>query len=93
MLAFVCRGWQVITKQLATRVDETEERIFRNTTRLLGTTPADAMRVFVAAFNQHRGFPFDVRLPIAIDAFDDEDDALDFANRLSMKTLGSKNAE
>jgi len=45
--------------QLATRVDDVEAERFRETARLLGTTPADAMRIFVAAFNAHRGFPFD----------------------------------
>jgi len=75
------------TKQLATRVDAAEERLFRQTTRMLGTTPADAIRVFAAAFNQHRGFPFDVRLPLVVEGFDSEDDATDFANYLALRTL------
>jgi len=77
----------MLTRQLATHVDEAEERPFRRMTRMLGTTPADAIRVFVAAFNQHRGFPFDVRLPMVVEAFDNEDDATDFANHLALRTL------
>ena len=50
------------TKQLATRVDEEQEREFRENTRRLGTTPADAIRMFVAAFNECRGFPYEVRI-------------------------------
>jgi DNA-damage-inducible protein J len=50
------------TKQLATRVDEEQERLFRENTRRLGTTPADAMRMFVATFNECGGFPYDVRI-------------------------------
>jgi len=71
------------TVQLATRVDKEQEQTFRETTRRLGTTPADAMRVFVAAFNQRRGFPFDVRLAPTVEAFATEDEATDFAAALA----------
>ena len=50
--------------QLATHVDESQAELFRNTTARLGTTPADALRMFVAAFNECGGFPFDVRVPV-----------------------------
>ena len=73
------------TVQLATRVDESQDRMFREVTRRLGTTPADAMRVFVAAFNQHRGFPFDVQLPPDVEPFATEEDATDFASRTSAR--------
>ena len=75
------------TVQLATRVDKTQDQLFRETTRRLGTTPADAMRVFVAAFNQHRGFPFDVRLAADVEPFATEDEATDFATRTSWRML------
>jgi len=75
------------TVQLATRIEESQDRLFRETTRRLGTTPADAMRVFVAAFNQHRGFPFDVRLATDIEPFETEDDALGFASRMSLRLI------
>lgn len=57
--------------QLASRIDQADEQKLREITRRLGTTPAEAIRVFVAAFNQHRGFPFDVRLPVNVEAFTD----------------------
>lgn len=75
------------TVQLATRVESSQEQLFRETARRLGTTPADAMRVFVAAFNQHRGFPFDVRLDTDVEPFETEDDAMDFASHLTGKLL------
>lgn len=75
------------TVQLATRVETSQEQLFRETTRRLGTTPADAMRVFVAAFNQHRGFPFDVRLDADVEPFATEDDATEFASRVAGKML------
>ena len=71
------------TVQLATRVDQTQDRLFRDITRRLGTTPADAMRVFVSAFNQHRGFPFDVRLIDDVEPFTTEEDATSFASGLA----------
>jgi DNA-damage-inducible protein J len=75
------------TVQLATRVEESQDRLFRETTRKLGTTPADAMRVFVAAFNHHKGFPFDVRLAPDVEPFETEEEAADFVTRLSRKTI------
>jgi DNA-damage-inducible protein J len=75
------------TVQLATRVEKTQDYLFREHTRLLGTTPADAMRVFVAAFNQHRGFPFDVRLSPEVEPFDTEEEATAFVTRMSRKMI------
>lgn len=51
-----------MTVQIATRVDERDAAAFRDYARRLGTTPSDALRIFIAAFNEHRGFPFDIRL-------------------------------
>lgn len=74
--------------QLATRVDDVEAERFRETARLLGTTPADAMRIFVAAFNAHRGFPFDVRLTEpTVEAFTSEQEASDFSDRLALRMM------
>ena len=76
------------TKQLATRIDEVKEREFRENTRRLGTTPADAMRMFIAAFNQCKGFPYDVRIDALgeVEPFSSEKEATDFATRISRKT-------
>ena len=75
------------TVQLATRIEKSQDRLFRETTRRLGTTPADALRVFVAAFNQNRGFPFEVRLTDDVEPFRTEEEALDFVDRESMRML------
>lgn len=77
-----------MSSQLATRVENAEAARFRETTRLLGTTPADAMRIFVSAFNAHRGFPFDVRLPEPkVEAFASEQEAAEFSDRLALRMM------
>jgi len=75
------------TIQLATRVQKEQEELFREMTNRLGTTPADAMRIFIAAFNQHHGFPFDVRLATDVEPFHSEEEATDFSTRMSRKLL------
>jgi DNA-damage-inducible protein J len=77
------------TKQLATRVEVEQERAFRENTRKLGTNPADAMRMFIAAFNECRGFPYDVRISALaeVQPFSTEDEALDFVDHYSMKAF------
>lgn len=73
--------------QFATRVDDEQASIFKKLTAKLGTTPADALRMFVSAFNEAGGFPYDVRVKQrqVIEAFDNEDDAMRFANDLALK--------
>jgi len=77
------------TRQLATRVDEEQAELFKETTRKLGTTPADALRMFVSAFNSHRGFPYDVRLEDEeeVEPFATEEGATRFATDLSLKAF------
>jgi len=73
--------------QIATRIDEEQERKFRAITNALGTTPAEALRMFVAAFNAKSGFPFDVRLSShEVEAFETEQEATEFATRLALRT-------
>ena len=48
--------------QLATRVSDDQARQFKAYTAALGTTPSDAMRILIAAFNQNKGFPCEIRL-------------------------------
>ena len=66
--------------QLATRVDDTQGTLFKETARRLGTTPADALRMFVAAFNSQGGFPYTVRLPHSLDVqpFESDEEADEF---------------
>ncbi len=77
--------------QIATRVDEDQAQIFKETTRKLGTTPADALRMFVSAFNANKGFPYTVRLSedAQVEAFDNEEDASEFADHLAMKMVNN----
>lgn len=77
------------TRQLATRVDEEQEREFRENAKRLGTTPADAMRMFIAAFNECKGFPYDVRIGALsrVAPFETEEEATDFATSVAKRTL------
>ena len=74
------------TIQLATRIQKTQDALFRATTKQLGTTPAAALRVFVAAFNRQRGFPFDLKLAEETDPPVSEDEATDSAQQGSPTT-------
>ena len=74
--------------QLATRVDDEQGRLFKETAKMLGTTPSDALRMFVASFNAHRGFPYDVRLSPAaqVEPFSSEEEATEFTTE-AMKAM------
>ena len=52
----------VTNVQLATRVTNEQAEKFKAYTAQLGTTPSDAMRIFIAVFNQNKGFPCEIRL-------------------------------
>jgi DNA-damage-inducible protein J len=72
--------------QIATRVADDQAELFKETTKQLGTTPADALRMFVSAFNDYRGFPYEVRLPKEnAEPFTSEQDATDFASLLALR--------
>ena len=75
------------TMQLATRVDEEQGKLFKEIAKKLGTTPSDALRIFVATFNENRGFPYDVRLApdTVVEPFEDEKDATRFATNLALR--------
>lgn len=78
-----------MTVQIATRVDEREAATFKLYAQRLGTTPADALRMFIAAFNEHRGFPFEIRLEgPAVEPFRTEEEASDFSDYLAMRMMG-----
>ena len=76
-----------MTVQIATRIDEEQDKQFRETTKRLGTTPADAIRMFIAAFNERRGFPFSIRLSENVEPFLTEEEASEFADRMALRTL------
>lgn len=46
-----------IVVQLATRVDDDQAEEFRETTKKLGLSTADALRMFVSSFNEYQGVP------------------------------------
>ena len=73
--------------QLATRVDDDQAAMFREVTKRLGTTPSDALRMFVAIFNDVKGFPYEVRLPKETEPFDNERDATAFASDMALRML------
>jgi len=75
------------TIQIATRVDEQQNRKFREITRAIGTTPADALRIFIASFNTEGGFPFDVKIKKTVEAFENEEEATSFATKVSRRTI------
>jgi len=75
------------TVQIATRVDGQQSRKFREISKAIGTTPSDALRIFIASFNAEGGFPFEVKLKKTIEAFDNEKEATAFASRISRRML------
>lgn len=74
--------------QLATRVDDAVGETFKSLTKQLGTTPADAMRMFVMAFNANQGFPYEVRVNRpAVEPFSSEEEALNFVGDMSSELI------
>ena len=74
--------------QLATRVDDDQAEEFRETTKKLGLSTADALRMFVSSFNEYQGFPYQVRVRQVAEPFENEREASDFANDLSLMRRG-----
>ena len=75
-------------KQAATRVDDQEYELFQRTAASIGTTTSDALRMFIYAFNDHRGFPYPVQSRrMRVEAFQNEEEALEFASDLAMEAL------
>lgn len=77
------------TVQVAVRLDSKQNDLFRSLTKQLGITPADALRMFVYAFNAAGGFPYSVRINVKSPAetFESEQEAIDFTNRMTTKLL------
>lgn len=71
-------------RQVATRVDEEQYRLFKEITKRLGTTTSDALRMFVYSFNESGGFPYEVRTKAMPEPFKTEEEATRFATSLSM---------
>ncbi len=73
-------------KQMVTRVEDAEGERFKELTASLGTTTADALRMFIHSFNDFGGFPYQVRVR-EYEAFGSEEEAVDFADRMSMEAM------
>jgi DNA-damage-inducible protein J len=80
--------FEMATVQIATRIDEVQSRKFRAITKALGTTPSDALRMFIASFNAEGGFPYETKVKqVDIEAFESEADATAFATRFSRRVI------
>ena len=75
-------------KQAATRFDDQEYELFQKTAASIGTTTADALRMFIYAFNDNHGFPYIVQSKrMRLEAFETEEEATKFATELAMEAL------
>lgn len=52
-----------ISAPLSTKVTNAEKQRFLDTCEQIGTSPSNALRMFVSAFNRRGGFPFDPSNP------------------------------
>ena len=70
------------TAPLSTKVTDDEKRAFVELCHAIGTSPSNALRMFVTAFNRRRGFPFDVSNPEGFNAetLQAMDDAINHRN-------------
>ena len=75
-------------KQAVTRVEDAEYELFQKTATSLGTTPSDALRMFIYAFNDHHGFPYAVQSRrMQVEAFETEEEATEFATNLAQEIM------
>lgn len=75
-------------KQAVTRVEDAEYELFQKTATSLGTTPSDALRMFIYAFNDHHGFPYAVQSRrMQVEAFETEEEATEFATNLAEEII------
>ena len=55
-------------ENLNVKIDAEDKRVFVELARQMGTTPSNAVRMFVRAFNDFKGFPFDTSRPYGMTA-------------------------
>ncbi len=70
------------TAALSTKVTPEEKNTFVETCRTIGTSPSNALRMFVAAFNTRGGLPFDPSNPAGFnqETLQAMDDAINHRN-------------
>ncbi len=75
-------------RQAATRIEDEEYELFQKTAASIGTTTADALRIFIHSFNDHHGFPYLVQSKrMQTEAFETEEEATRFATDLALEML------
>ena len=55
-------------ENLNVKIDAEDKRLFSQYAHEMGTTPSNAVRMFVRAFNEYKGFPFDTSRPYRLSA-------------------------
>lgn len=58
------------------KIPSAEKDRFFEATQLIGTTPSNAIRMFIAAFNREGTFPFEILPPRGRGARDEKDSEL-----------------
>jgi DNA-damage-inducible protein J len=53
---------------VSTKLRPEEKKLFIETCESIGTSPSNAIRMFVSAFNKRGGFPFDPSNPMGFNA-------------------------
>ena len=53
-----------VMEPLSTKLKPEEKKLFVKTCEDIGTSPSNAIRMFVSAFNKRGGFPFDPANPL-----------------------------
>jgi addiction module RelB/DinJ family antitoxin len=58
--------------QITAKVSKSQKNQFERITKSIGTTPANAIKMFIVKFNNTQGFPFELRMENeeAEDAYD-----------------------
>lgn len=57
-----------VLEPVSSRISKEEKSAFVAACEEIGTTPSNAIRMFVRAFNAYRGFPFDTSQPYRLSA-------------------------
>lgn len=59
---------QAVLEPISSRIPAEEKTTFVQACEAIGTTPSNAIRMFVRAFNEYQGFPFDTSHPYKLSA-------------------------
>lgn len=57
-----------VLEPISSRIPADEKTTFIEACEEIGTTPSNAIRMFIRAFNTYRGFPFDTSQPYRLSA-------------------------